>query len=75
MPANRLPNADEYQVKAALIVQLKRLMAEREITQTEAAKLVGVKQPNISKLLRGQFKLVSWKSCCACWRRSIRTAK
>ncbi|MCS3764705.1 MULTISPECIES: helix-turn-helix domain-containing protein [Bradyrhizobium] len=38
---------------------LKRLMAEREITQTEAAKLVGVKQPNISKLLQGQFKLVS----------------
>ncbi|MGL9620739.1 helix-turn-helix domain-containing protein [Bradyrhizobium sp. BWC-3-1] len=34
-------------------------MAEREITQTEAAKLVGVKQPNISKLLQGQFKLVS----------------
>ncbi|WP_369726391.1 MULTISPECIES: helix-turn-helix domain-containing protein [unclassified Bradyrhizobium] len=58
MPANRLP-ADEYQLKAALIVQLKRLTAEREITQTEAAKLVGVKQPNLSKLLRGQFKLVS----------------
>ncbi|WP_341850297.1 XRE family transcriptional regulator [Bradyrhizobium sp. WSM471] len=33
LPANRLPNADEYQLKAALIVQLKRLMAEREITQ------------------------------------------
>ncbi|WP_094183344.1 helix-turn-helix domain-containing protein [Bradyrhizobium canariense] len=59
LPANRLPNADEYQLKAALIVQLKRLMAEREVTQTEAAKLVGVKQPKISKLLQGQFKLVS----------------
>ncbi|WP_240544086.1 helix-turn-helix domain-containing protein [Bradyrhizobium canariense] len=42
LPANRLPNADEYQLKAALIVQLKRLMPERGITQTEAAKLVGV---------------------------------
>ncbi|MET4261751.1 putative XRE-type DNA-binding protein [Bradyrhizobium sp. S3.12.5] len=54
-----LPNAQEHQLKAALVVQLKRLMAEREITQTEAAKLVGVKQPNLSKLLRGQFRLVS----------------
>lgn len=29
------------------------------MSQTEAAKLVHVKQPNLSKLLRGQFKLVS----------------
>ena len=54
-----LPNADEHQLKAALVVQLKRLIAEREMTQTETAKLVGMKQPDLSKLLRGQFKLVS----------------
>ena len=54
-----LPNAEEHQLKAALVVQLKRLMAEREITQTEAASLVEMKQPDLSKLLRGQFKLVS----------------
>lgn len=34
-------------------------MAEREITQTEAAKLVEMKQLDLSKLLRGQPKLVS----------------
>lgn len=54
-----LPNAEEHQLKAALVVQLKRLIAEREITQTEAAKLVEMKQPDLSKLLRGQLKLVS----------------
>lgn len=54
-----LPNAEEHQLKAALVVQLKRLMAEREITQTDAAKLVEMKQPDLSKLLRGHFKLVS----------------
>ncbi|MHC1947763.1 XRE family transcriptional regulator [Bradyrhizobium sp. UFLA06-06] len=54
-----LPNAEEHQLKAALVVQLKRLMAEREITQTEAAKLVEMKQPDLSKLLRGHLKLVS----------------
>ncbi|WP_312010512.1 XRE family transcriptional regulator [Bradyrhizobium neotropicale] len=32
---------------------------EREITQIEAAKLIDMKQPDLSKLLRGQFKLVS----------------
>ncbi|BAP82080.1 putative XRE-type DNA-binding protein [Bradyrhizobium diazoefficiens] len=54
-----LPNAEEHQLKAALVAQLKRLMAEREITQTDAAKLVEMKQPDLSKLLRGHFKLVS----------------
>jgi predicted XRE-type DNA-binding protein len=34
-------------------------MAERELTQTEAAKLVEMKQPDLSKLLRGHLKLAS----------------
>lgn len=54
-----LPNAEEHQLKAALVVQLKRLMAERELTQTEAAKLVEMKQPDLSKLLRGHLRLAS----------------
>jgi predicted XRE-type DNA-binding protein len=54
-----LPNAEEHQLKAALLVQLKRLIAERELTQTAAAKLTGIKQPDLSKLLRGDFRLVS----------------
>jgi predicted XRE-type DNA-binding protein len=54
-----LPNAEEHQLKAALVVQLKRLIAERELTQTAAAKLIAMKQPDLSKLLRGDFRLVS----------------
>ena len=54
-----LPNAGEHQLKAALIVQLKRLIAERGLTQVAAAKLVEMKQPDLSKLMRGQFRLAS----------------
>lgn len=54
-----LPNAEEHQLKAALILELKRLIARRDITQTAAAKLVEMKQPDLSKLLRGEFKLAS----------------
>ncbi|MEO6841236.1 MAG: helix-turn-helix transcriptional regulator [Bradyrhizobium sp.] len=54
-----LPNAEEHQLKAALVVQLKRLIAERELTQIAAAKLIKMKQPDLSKLLRGDFRLVS----------------
>jgi predicted XRE-type DNA-binding protein len=54
-----LPNAEEHQLKAVLVVQLKRLIAERGLSQTAAGKLLEIKQPDLSKLLRGQFKLVS----------------
>ncbi len=54
-----LPNAEEHQLKAVLVVQLKHLIAERGLSQVATAKLVEMKQPDLSKLLRGQFKLVS----------------
>jgi predicted XRE-type DNA-binding protein len=54
-----LPNAEEHQLKAALVVQLKRLIAGRALTQTAAAKLTEMKQPGLSKFLRGDFRLVS----------------
>jgi predicted XRE-type DNA-binding protein len=54
-----LPNAEEHQLKAVLIVELKRLIAGRKLTQTAAALLTDVKQPDLSKMLRGDFRLVS----------------
>jgi predicted XRE-type DNA-binding protein len=54
-----LPNAEEHQLKAVLVVQLKHLIAERGLSQVATAKLVEMKQPDLSKLLRGQLKLVS----------------
>jgi predicted XRE-type DNA-binding protein len=54
-----LPHAEEHQLKAALVVQLKRLITERKLTQTAAAKLIEMKQPDLSKLLRGDLRLVS----------------
>ena len=54
-----LPNAGEHQLKAALIVQLKRQITERGLTQVAAAQLVEMKQPDLSKLMRGQFRLAS----------------
>jgi predicted XRE-type DNA-binding protein len=54
-----LPNAEEHQLKAVLVVQLKHLIAERGLSQVATAKLVGMKQPDLSKLLRGQSRLVS----------------
>lgn len=51
-----LPNAEEHQLKAALVVQLHRLLKERKLTQAAAAKRVGVAQPDLSKILGGHFR-------------------
>ena len=50
-----LPNPEELQLKAALVVQIHRLMRTRKLTQTAAAKLVGIKQPDLSNILRGRY--------------------
>ncbi len=54
-----LPNADEHLVKAGLVVKLDALMRERGLKQVEAALLFGVKQPDVSKMLRGDFRQFS----------------
>jgi len=51
-----LPNAEEHQLKAALVVQLGRLIKARKLTQTAAAKLMGIKQPDLSNILRGHHQ-------------------
>jgi predicted XRE-type DNA-binding protein len=44
------------------VVQLKRLIAERGLTQVAAARLIEMKQPDLSKLLRGRLRLCPWKN-------------
>jgi predicted XRE-type DNA-binding protein len=51
-----LPNAEEHQLKATMVVQLGRLIKERQLSQVEAAKLIGVKQPDLSNILRGHYR-------------------
>jgi predicted XRE-type DNA-binding protein len=51
-----LPNAEEHQLKAVLVVQLKRLTKERKLTQTAAAKLLGIRQPDLSNIFRGHYR-------------------
>lgn len=54
-----LPNANEHLIKAQLVYKIGTILEERGLTQTAAAKLLGVKQPDISKMLRGQFRQFS----------------
>ncbi len=48
------PNAEREQLKAHLTLQIYRLIRERGLTQAEAGEILGIKQPHVSGLMRGQ---------------------
>ena len=54
-----LPNAEEHLIKAKLVIKIDALMKARRLKQREAAELFGVKQPDVSKMLRGDFRQFS----------------
>jgi len=54
-----LPNAAEHLIKAELVFKIDRLLKARKLKQVEAARLFGVKQPDISTMLRGDFRQFS----------------
>ena len=48
-------NSEEMLAKAQLVSRISDLIKQRRLTQSEAATLLGVDQPNVSRLLRGQL--------------------
>ena len=54
-----VPNAEEHMVKARLVFKIDTIMKERRLKQVEAAHLFGVRQPDVSMMLRGEFRQFS----------------
>lgn len=59
-------SADEMLVKAQLVTTIAEILAERGYTQTKAAELLGIPQPKLSKMLRGQFRGFSERKLMDC---------
>jgi predicted XRE-type DNA-binding protein len=53
------PNADTHLLKAQLMSRVKDALQDRKFTQTEAARITGISQPDLSRMLKGQFRDVS----------------
>lgn len=47
-------NSDELQAKAELVRQIYTILKSRKLTQREAAKVLGIAQPDISALMKGR---------------------
>lgn len=50
-----LPESEELQVKAELTRQIFKIIRKRGLTQAAAGRLLGLKQPDVSALMRGRF--------------------
>ncbi len=51
-----IPNPRLALVKAELVQHIRKLLSERNLSQTQAARLLGLDQPKVSLLLRGQVQ-------------------
>ena len=50
-----IPDSDEYLAKAKLASKICELINQRNLTQIEAGKILGVNQPKISALMTGKL--------------------
>jgi len=51
-----LPDADTHFLKAQIVAEIYRLSNERKLTQAAAGKLMGISQPEVSRMFKGNFR-------------------
>ena len=54
-----MASADEMLIKAQLATKIAQIIKQRKLTQVDAATLLGIPQPKLSNMLRGQFRGIS----------------
>jgi predicted XRE-type DNA-binding protein len=51
-----LPDADTHFLKAQIVSEIYRLTKERKLIQAQAGKLMGISQPEVSRMFKGNFR-------------------
>ena len=59
-------DSDDMLVKAQIVTKIAEIIEQRRLTQEQAAEILGLTQPKISRLLRGQFRGVSERRLLRC---------
>jgi len=50
------PDPEAHLVKAELVTRIEEIIRRRRLTQAQAAEMLGLSQPDVSRLLRGSFR-------------------
>jgi predicted XRE-type DNA-binding protein len=63
------PDAEQMLVKAQLVSEIGEILRKRKWNQQQAAKVLGLTQPKLFKMLRGQFRGISEMTMMDCMAR------
>jgi predicted XRE-type DNA-binding protein len=61
-----LADADKLKIKTGLVIEISKAMRSRGLTQQDAAKLMGITQPKVSGMMRGDFANLSERKLMDC---------
>ena len=61
-----LPDADDMLLKSTVVIELHRLIKQRKLTQSAAAKLIGISQGDLSKSFAAISGDIPRPSLCTC---------
>ena len=64
-----LPGADKLKIKSGLALEIQRAIVRLRLTQEAAARRMGISQPKVSALLRGDFSNLSERKLMDCLNR------
>ncbi len=64
-----LPDADKLKIKSGLVFEITKAMRAQNLTQQEAARRMGITQPKVSGMLRGDFANLSERKLMDCLNR------
>lgn len=64
-----LPDAEKLKIKTGLVVEIRKAMRVLELNQQEAAKRMGIPQPKVSGMMRGDFTNLSERKLMDCLNR------
>lgn len=61
-----LADAERLGIKTGLVIEIRKAMRSRGLTQQEAARLMGITQPKVSDMMRGDFSNLSERKLMDC---------
>ncbi|MDD5333176.1 MAG: helix-turn-helix transcriptional regulator [Rhodoferax sp.] len=64
-----LPNADKLKIKSGLVIEITKAIRQLGLTQQAAAQRMGIPQPKVSAMLRGDFANLSERKLMDCLNR------
>lgn len=64
-----LPDADKLKIKSGLVIEITRAVRRLGLTQEEAGRRMGIPQPKVSAMLRGDFANLSERKLMDCLNR------